>query len=118
MRLPPKPILIRIVIYGSLIAFFGWQAYARFSAQKAAERAQAADKEQVGKERTMQLGDGTQMPVLELTPEEAEREFGVKVEDRPMLAPDVGSFEDDDPPPEPVEPRVKDKFMPPNGSLR
>ena len=80
MALPPKPILIRIVLWGGLISYVGWEAYDRHvrqsEAEAAAEAAKAADPFKPNS--SIRLEDGTQMPVLELTESEFEQRFGHK----------------------------------------
>ncbi|MEZ4379955.1 MAG: hypothetical protein R3A79_01315 [Nannocystaceae bacterium] len=75
MPLPRKGILIRLVIYGSLLGYFGWQALSHFLAERAAEES-AASADEVTK-REYKLPDGRSVEVLELTPEQAERMYGV-----------------------------------------
>ncbi len=120
MRLPPKPILIRIVIYGSLIGIFGWRACARWSAQQEADEAAKAAKEALKSDpraRSMKLDDGTEIPVVELTPEEARREFGVEIEPEPEPESEPAPAPEPEPEPAP-EPRVDPRFAPPSGDLK
>lgn len=74
MPLPRRGILIRIVVYGALISFFGWRACAKYQEEKATE----AEIESVSREA--KLPDGRTIEYLELTPEQAEKMFGAKVE--------------------------------------
>ena len=148
MRMPPKPILIRIAIYGSLISFFGWRAYERFSAQQDADEAAEAQREASEKRRdellkptrTMELGDGAEIPVVELTesqlaelgiapppsddapPPPTEVDEGdapttaVVPEPETAPAPDPQAEVDPEAAPEPrPEPRVNPRFAPPLG---
>ena len=71
MRLPRKGILIRIAVYGTLLAFFGWQAWTKHRAEKELAAEQAAHT------RSATLPDGRTIEYMELTPEQAERMFGV-----------------------------------------
>jgi hypothetical protein len=80
MALPPKPILIRIVLWGGLISYVGWEAYDRHRQQNQAEAAVEAAKaaDPLAPNSSIRLKDGSEMPVLELTEEEFEQRFGHK----------------------------------------
>ena len=78
MRLPRKGILIRLVIYGGLLSYFGWQALEHYFAEKEAEAGVAAGSEERGlPSRKVNLPDGRSVEVLEITPEQAEQMYGV-----------------------------------------
>jgi hypothetical protein len=85
MRLPRKGILIRVVIYGAALSYFGWQALSHYFDERAAEEAAAGASDDVTK-REYKLPDGRSVEVLELTPEQAERMYGV--------SPSVGPADD------------------------
>ncbi|TPV94513.1 MAG: hypothetical protein B7733_14835 [Myxococcales bacterium FL481] len=68
MRLPRKGILIRIVLYGSAISYFGWHALKRYQL------------EQSQSERAKQIEQVGGIPTFEITPEQA-RELGIDVDD-------------------------------------
>ncbi len=78
MRLPRKGILIRIVIYGGLLSYFGWQAINHYMDEKEAEEGAAAEVDSSGvPSRQYKLPDGRSVEVLEITPEQAEQMYGV-----------------------------------------
>ncbi|MCA9659390.1 MAG: hypothetical protein KC486_13675 [Myxococcales bacterium] len=85
MRLPRKGILIRILVYGTALGYFGWQALSHYFDERAAEEAAAGASDDVTK-REYKLPDGRSVEVLELTPEQAERMYGV--------SPSVGPADD------------------------
>jgi hypothetical protein len=144
MALPPKPILIRIVVYGALISFFGWRAYQHFNAPTASEAASedGTSADPFAPNSSIRLKDGSQMPVLELTEEEFEERFGHKPPDSAVSAdelekaanaaidrddapkvPDLPSQGEPEPEPEPEpetepEPEAKDRLQPVQGNLR
>lgn len=68
MPLPRKGILIRVVLYGALLSYFGYQAWSRHAAEKAAEK---AAEDELPTARKMQLPDGRTIEVIEVTPEQA-----------------------------------------------
>lgn len=73
-----KGILIRIVIYGSLMAYFGWQQYQRIQAEKeATEQREKRVQELEGAKRSVTLPDGSTQDVFYVNPEQAKRLFGV-----------------------------------------
>ncbi len=80
MRLPRKGILIRIVIYGALLAFVLPPAIKRFFAEREAKQAVEQPDEGPNLEglqkKTIVGPDGKQMEYFELTPEEFEARFG------------------------------------------
>lgn len=98
MRLPRKGILIRIVIYGSLIGYFGWGAVKRYTAKRGADRAQTELREELEQHKsTVTLPDGSQQEIYEITPEQAERLFGVKAKGAaPTADPGTESAADSD----------------------
>ncbi|WP_106395507.1 hypothetical protein [Enhygromyxa salina] len=73
-RRPRLGIIVRALIYLPLLAFFGWQATRNFVAQRAAAddafRASVAQWLQ-HPPRTIMMPNGEEMPVLELTEQEA-----------------------------------------------
>lgn len=74
-----KAVWIRLLIYIPLLAFFGYQAFARFKAGKEAEAQEAAAPALTGDEptkRTVTLPDGRTVEVYEVTPEQAELMLG------------------------------------------
>lgn len=74
-----KAVWIRLLIYIPLLAFFGYQAFARFKAGKEAEAQEAASPAPTGDEptkRTVTLPDGRTVEVYEVTPEQAEMMLG------------------------------------------
>jgi len=100
MRLPRKGILIRFAIYGALLSYFGWQAFEHYRAEQAAENAAEADTSELQR-REFKLPDGRSVEVLEITPEQAEKMYGVPPsmnagEDPPTKAPGA-----EEPAPEP-----------------
>jgi hypothetical protein len=87
MRLPRKGVLIRLAIYVPLIAFLSWNAIEtcqvrRQAADEAAAtpRAPSVDERLEQHKRIITLPDGTQQPIYELTPEEAQELLGAPVE--------------------------------------
>jgi hypothetical protein len=84
MRKPRKAILIRLAIYVPLLSYFGWRAYEHLQAERAAERAQQEQDEQVEladpfegmPTKTIDV-DGKKVKVYEITPEQAEAYLGV-----------------------------------------
>ncbi len=77
MRLPRKGILIRIVIYGGLLSYFGWQAINHYLDEKEAEQGAAEVDSSGVPSRQYKLPDGRSVEVLEITPEQAEQMYGV-----------------------------------------
>jgi len=75
MRLPRRGILIRIVIYGALISFFGWQAWKK-SQEQAELSGSTSDPADGPRAREATLPDGRRIEYIELTPEEAQKRFG------------------------------------------
>jgi hypothetical protein len=108
MRLPRRGILIRIVIYGALISFFGWQAWKK--SQEDAELSGGADDPADGpRTREATLPDGRRIEYIELTPEEAQKRFGASPaferDDKPAAPPA-------DAPPAPATPATPEEGTP------
>lgn len=79
MQLPRKGILIRILIYGILLAIFLPPAVSRFFAEPEAKESvqQPAEPDLEGLDKKTIVGpDGKKMEYFELTPEEFEQRFG------------------------------------------
>ncbi len=76
MRLPRKGILIRIAVYGTLIGYFGWQAYEKREADQAAKKVVDDPSVTPGSTRSFTMPDGRTIEVLEVTPEQAKTMFG------------------------------------------
>ncbi|HEY8376576.1 MAG TPA: hypothetical protein VIK91_08810 [Nannocystis sp.] len=72
MKLPPKPILIRLCIYIPLLLFFGWRAYQKWRAEQEPPAAPVFD----GPRQTFTLPDGKTIEVVEITEEQA-RQLGL-----------------------------------------
>lgn len=88
MRLPRKGILIRFAIYGLLFGYFGWQAINHYLAEQEAEASAAGSSaEDELPRRAYTLPDGRSIEVLEITPEQAERLYGVPPEALPASPP-------------------------------
>jgi len=88
-----KAILIRVLIFVPLFAYFGYGAVQKWRSENEQERGEAATRaareaELKAATRTMQLGDGRSIDIVELTPEQAERLHGIKVADEPAPAGD------------------------------
>jgi hypothetical protein len=87
MRWPRKGILIRLAIYGPLVAFLSYNACANWRARQDANElaeppgltTQSLEEKLAPHKRTVTLPDGTKQDVYELTPEEAERLLGAPV---------------------------------------
>jgi len=79
MRLPRKGILIRILIYGILLAIVLPPAVKRFFAESEAQKQvqQSVEPDLEGLDKKTIVGpDGKKMEYFELTPEEFEQRFG------------------------------------------
>lgn len=79
-----KGLLIRVLIFGPLFAYFGYGAVQKWRAGQAEERseaeARAAREAELGAAtKTVNLGDGRTIDIVELTPEQAERLHGIKL---------------------------------------
>ena len=79
-----KGMLIRVLIFGPLFAYFGYGAVQKWRSGQADERgeaeARAAREAELGAAtKTVKLGDGRTIDIVELTPEQAERLHGIKV---------------------------------------
>jgi hypothetical protein len=79
MRLPRKGILIRIVVYGSLIGFFGYRCAKRQLAPPSDETETRDPVEALDLPRqTIVLPDGSEQEIYRITPEQAESYFGIE----------------------------------------
>lgn len=76
MKLPPKAVLIRICIYGPLLAYFGYMACQRYQAEQAERAEQAAAPELEGRRQTFTLPDGKSVEVVEISEDQA-RQMGI-----------------------------------------
>ncbi len=74
-----RGLIIRLLIFVPLLAYFGYGAYQKWRAEQAAEDAAPTS-------RKMQLPDGRTIDVIELTPEQAEQQFGVKLPPEPTVS--------------------------------
>lgn len=89
-----RALLIRVLIFVPLFAFFGYGAYQKWqneraAAQSEADAASAREAELKGATRSVKLHDGRSIDIVELTPEQAERLHGIKMppaEDKPVDA--------------------------------
>jgi hypothetical protein len=72
MKLPPKGVLIRICIYGPLLAFFGYQACQKYKAEQEQEKAAPVID---GRKHTFTLPDGKSVEVVEISEDQA-RQMG------------------------------------------
>lgn len=94
-----KAVWIRLLIYIPLLAFFGYQAFARFKAGKEAEAQEAAAPAAAADEptkRTVTLPDGRTVEVYEVTPEQAELMLGAGGGEVPDELPPVNKNDEDD----------------------
>jgi hypothetical protein len=78
-----KAILIRVLIFGPLFAYFGYGAYQKWRSERSAEADAATEKaareaELKAATRSQPLPGGGSIDVVELTPEQAERLYGIK----------------------------------------
>ncbi len=86
MAMSRRALLLRLAIYGPLLTYFGWQAWGRYQAGRAAERRAAERKARIDRvlreqTQTVTLPDGTTREVHVLTPEQAEEIWGVRTGD-------------------------------------
>ncbi|RMG98200.1 MAG: hypothetical protein D6705_06610 [Deltaproteobacteria bacterium] len=84
MRLPRRAILIRILIYGPLLGYFGWRAYERYATARDAERRAAERDAEIRRildeqSQTVTLPDGTTKQIPVITPEQARKLWGIEV---------------------------------------
>lgn len=77
MRVSRKLLRLRFVIYGVVIAFLAWEAFQKWSAEGQPPQRES---ELPAPTRMQVLPDGSQVPVYELTPEQAEKLLGVDPE--------------------------------------
>ena len=84
MRWPRKGILIRLLIYGPIIGYLGYQAVEKFRAEREVTEADAPaapggqdveDKLEPYK-KTIEMPDGSKQEIIQLTPEQAEEILG------------------------------------------
>jgi hypothetical protein len=79
MRLPRRGILIRIIVYGGLLGFFGWRALAPRVVDPARHEDEAKRLQELRQHsKTVTLPNGETQVIYEITPEQAERLFGVR----------------------------------------
>lgn len=71
MQLPPKAVLIRICIYGPLLAYFGYLACQRYQAEQEQKEAPVLE----GRKHTFTLPDGKSVDVVEISEDQA-RQMG------------------------------------------
>ncbi len=74
-----RGLIIRLLIFVPLLGYFGYGAYQKW-------RAEQAVADEAPTSRKMQLPDGRTIDVIELTPEQAERQFGVKLPPEPTVS--------------------------------
>ena len=74
-----RGLIIRLLIFVPLFAYFGYGAYQKW-------RTEQAVADEAPTSRKMQLPDGRTIDVIELTPEQAERQFGVKLPPEPTVS--------------------------------
>ena len=82
--------MIRLLVYGPILGYLGWQAIERFRAQRDADAA-AQEQPSEPRKRTVTFPDGTQHEVLELTPEQAEQMLGRPLDRDKQQAPEPAS---------------------------
>lgn len=68
-----------MLIFVPLFAYFGYGAYQKWSAERAIE-------DDLPKSHKMRLPDGRSIDIIELTPEQAEKQFGVKLPAEPTVS--------------------------------
>lgn len=74
-----RGLIIRLLIFVPLLSYFGYGAYQKW-------RAESAIEDDAPKSHKMQLPDGRSIDVIELTPEQAEKQFGVKLPAEPTVS--------------------------------
>ncbi len=79
-----RGLIIRVLIFVPLFAYFGYGAYQKWRSEQAEERAQAEarsarEAELQSATRSITLHDGRSIDIVELTPEQAERLHGIKL---------------------------------------
>jgi hypothetical protein len=79
VRWPRRGILIRLLVYGPILGYLGWQAIERWKGERGADSA-AQEQPAEPLKRTVTFPDGTKHEVLELTPEQAEQMLGKPLE--------------------------------------
>lgn len=73
-----RGLIIRLLIFVPLFAYFGYGAYQKWRAEQAEEAPPTSHK--------MQLPDGRTIDVIELTPEQAEKQYGLKLPVEPTVS--------------------------------
>lgn len=81
-----RALLIRVLIFGPLLAYFGYGAIQKYRAERSSDQAeadaQAARQAEIDSAtKTVKLQDGRSIDIVELTPEQAERLHGIKMKD-------------------------------------
>lgn len=79
-----RGLLIRLLIFVPLFAFFGYGAYQKWRNERAqeqieADEASAREAELKDATHSVKLQDGRSIDIVELTPEQAERLHGIKL---------------------------------------
>ncbi len=79
-----RAITVRVLIFVPLLAYFGYGAYQKWRNERAeasdqAAAASARDIELKGATKSVVLNDGRSIDIVELTPEQAERHYGIKL---------------------------------------
>jgi hypothetical protein len=96
MRLPRKGILIRVVVYGGLLGFFGWRALKPHVTDPAEDPKDAKRLQELKQHsRTVTLPNGETQVIYEITPEQAERLFGIRPEPASHATKNEGTGETD-----------------------
>ena len=113
-----RALLIRVMIFGPLFAYFGYGAYQKWKSERADAQEQAAaasarEVELKAATKSVRLNDGRSIDIVELTPEQAERLHGIKVPTGAEVKPSAGAADArPDAPPEgaakPVTPEAAD----------
>ncbi len=85
-----RGLVIRLLIFGPLFAYFGYGAVQKWRAERATPELSPEAAELKAATKTLQLQNGRTIDIVELTPEQAERLHGIKVEPREEpVAPDA-----------------------------
>lgn len=72
MQVPRKAVLIRIFIYGPILAYFGYLAWQKYRAEQAVTDVPAIE----GSGRTVTLPDGKTVEIVEISEDQA-RQMGL-----------------------------------------
>lgn len=92
-----RGLVIRVLIFGPLFAYFGYGAYQKWRAESgdaedaAAAAASAREVELKAATKSVRLQDGRSIDIVELTPEQAERLHGIKVPADSAAKPSAGA---------------------------